>query len=174
MTQPTCAVTAEPRSVRFRRAIERRALRRDASLRRAEYRRSRSGSTREERDGRVRPADSAVGHVPTGRKLASPDPRPRGSFGVLLDATEERLRYCRDRYRERDEAEFTFAGTNAIETETGRAFTVVTSGDAWVLAEAAAARVSCFVERGGKVVFLREAGDDTVTTVRVGTVGAVR
>jgi hypothetical protein len=121
------------------------------------------------------PLITPLGAVPTGRKLESaPDPRPRASFGVLLAATPQRLRFCRDRYDERDEAEFSFNGTDATETATGRAFTIVTSGDPWVLNDATAARVSCFVERGGKVVFLRDASDTGPTTlVHLGSVGAM-
>ena len=119
------------------------------------------------------PLIQPLGAVPTGRKLESPDPRPRATFGVLLDATPERLRYVRDRFAERDEAEFTFAGTSATETETGREFVVVTSGDPWVLAEAAAARVACFVTRGGKIVFLRDASEpERIATVHLGSIGA--
>ena len=121
------------------------------------------------------PLIQPVGNVLTGRTLDSaPDPRPRASFGVLLDATPQRLRFCRDRYRERDEADFTFNGTQATETETGRAFTIVTTGDPWVLPDAKAAPVSCFVQRGGKVVFLRDASDTaSIASVHLGSVGAI-
>ena len=85
-----------------------------------------------------------------------------------MDATPQRRRFCRDRYRERDEAEFSFNGTEATETATGRAFTIVTTGDPWVLDDAKAARVSCFVQRGGKVVFLR-ADDEPESISRTGS-----
>ena len=111
-----------------------------------------------------------LGAVPTGRKLESPDPRPRASFGVLMDANPQRLRFVRDRYAERDEAEFSFNGTDATERKTGREFVVVTTADPWVRDDA---RVACWVERGGKVVFLREASDTGATSVvHLGTVGA--
>ena len=123
----------------------------------------------EEYDPLIQP----LGAVPTGRKLESPDPRPRATFGVLLDATPQRLNFCRERYAERDEADFTFNGTDATERKTGRAFTIVTTGDPWVLHDAKAARVACFVERGGTVVFLRDASDtERIATVHLGSVGA--
>jgi len=125
-------------------------------------------------DEQYDPLITPLGAVPTGRKLESPDPRPRATFGVLLDATAERLSFARSRYAERDDAEFEFEGTSATETETGREFVVVTSGDPWVLADSTAARVACFVERGGKVVFLRERAEEPIASVRLGTVGAVR
>ena len=77
------------------------------------------------------PLIQPLGAVPTRRKLESPDPRPRATFGVLLDVTPQRLRFCRDRYAERDEAEFSFNGTYARETATGREFVVVTTADPW-------------------------------------------
>jgi hypothetical protein len=120
------------------------------------------------------PLVTPLGAVPTGRKLESPDPRPRASFGVLLDVTPQRLKFCRDRYRERDESEFSFNGTDATERKTGRAFTIVTTGDPWVLADATAARVAYFVERGGKIVFLRDASDTgKIASVHLGSVGAM-
>ena len=116
------------------------------------------------------PLIQPLGKLPTGRKLESPDPRPRASFGVLLDATPQRLRFVRDRYDERDDAEFTFNGTDATETETGRAFTIVTTADPWVRDDA---RVACFVERGGKVVFLRDVSEpERIATVHLGSIGA--
>jgi hypothetical protein len=121
------------------------------------------------------PLIQPLGAVPTGRKLeGAPDPRPRATFGVLLDATTQRVRFCRDRYDERNEAEFSFNGTDATETATGRAFTIVTTGDPWVLHDAKAAQVACFVERGGKIVFLRDASDtEPIASVHLGSVGAM-
>ena len=88
----------------------------------------------------------------------------------MLDVTPQRLRFCRDRYTERDEDEFTFDGTDATETATGREFTIITNADPWVRDDA---RVACFVERGGKVVFLRDASDTReVAIVHLGHVGA--